>query len=150
MIPKGSEGIGHLAHRLMVDLLPKAATPYAGADLAMIAQLLALVGQDYDRAVDVMILEHGEICEILRDSEPRLGDPHWSRRIQSVLAATPSSFRVQALTARADIALQALIDLQARIEEEEAGGASWAAALNRRIWRFLEGHVERHSYQLAL
>jgi len=148
MIPKGAEGISHIASRLVVDLLPKADDEYMAADLVMTADLIKLVAQDYDRAVDVLAMDHHDLCAILHEAAPQLNSSPLSRRIEEALASEPRSQRVSDLTERADNTMKVLIDLHQVLENDMGHeGTEWAARVNLKIWRFLEAYVARRMYQ---
>jgi len=149
MIPKGAEGIGHIATRIAVDLMPKAADAYAGADMGLIATLLGLVAQDYDRAADNLVADHADIASILREAQPHLTDASLRRRAEAAASATCQTLRVHDLAARGDIEMRVLIDLHETVEKAMDEGAAWAHALNARIWRFLDEYVARRTYQSA-
>jgi hypothetical protein len=150
MIPKGSEGIRHLVTRVAQDLIPKAHDAYTATDLGYFTLLLGMVAQDYDRAADVLVSEHAALQPILRRAALHIDDASLKARIAEALAAEAPSLRVGDLTARSDVTLKLLIDLQAAIEEAEAGGADWARTVNDEIWRFLEAHVAARAYEVAL
>ena len=149
MIPNGSEGIGHLAARIFGDLVPKAPDAYAMSDLAMIATLLGMAAEDYDRAADVLIADETEITAIFDAARPNIADTVLKARMASALAALPEGYRVSQLSARADAAMRVLIDLQGAVEIAQDEGSLWAVVLNCRIWRFLERHTERRAYHAA-
>lgn len=149
MIPKGSQAIGHLVTRISQDLIPKAADSYTAADLAQLSVLMSIVGQDYDRAADVLVSEHEVICSILRDASAALGEAGLKARITAVLDVKPASLRVPDLNARADVTGKLLIDVHAAVEAAEAKGEPWAPPLNAKIWRYLEYFAANRTYDVA-
>ena len=149
MIPNGREGIGHLAARVFADLVPKASDAYSMSDLAMIATLLGMAAEDYDRAADVLLADEAEIAEIFDAATSSITDPVLLARMSSAFALPPRDYRVAQLSARADAAMRVLIDLHATVEIAQDAGAGWAEMLNGRIWRFLERHTERRAYHVA-
>ena len=68
----------------------------------------------------------------------------------SAANAKPASFRLTDLNAEADIAMRTLIDLHEYVEDAQAEGASWAPAINDRIWTFLDAYVERRKYEVPM
>jgi hypothetical protein len=149
MIPRGAEGVEHLSTRILADLVPKTSDAYTAADLGMLAALVSMIGQDYDRAAEVLASDCDDICEILCLAKPHIGDAQLKRRMTSVLTSPPNGFRVHQLSARADDAMKVLIDLQEAVETAQDDGASWAAPLNHKIWTFLESYVARRVYEAA-
>jgi len=150
MIPKGSLGIGGLAARVALDLIPKAADAYTATDLGLLATLIGMVAQDYDRAADVLVSEHEALRPILEKAAENLSDADLKARIAAALGATTLSLRVSELQARSDATMRVLIEVHAAVEGAMRGGADWACALNDDIWRFLEAHVAAQSYDVAL
>jgi hypothetical protein len=150
MIPKGAEGIAHLGTRIMADLIPKASDSYTIADLAMTASLIDMIGQDYDRAVDVLVSDDFEMRPIIEDGARHLGDGPLKQRIVAALASRPASLRVHELSAHADAMLKVLVDLHDAIEQADSQGAPWAFALNLRMWAFLDAYVQKRVYRAGI
>lgn len=149
MIPKGAEGVRHLATRAVTDLIPKAADAYMAADIGLMASLIDMVAQDYDRAVDVLIADQNDIREIFQTALASVEDTALTARMSAIISARAASFRVSDQTVQADAAMRVLIDLHAHVEDAEPRGDPWAAPLNLRIWSFLDAHVARHAYESA-
>jgi len=150
MIPRGSEGVDHLATRIAVDLIPKAADAYMGADLGMLAGLVKMVGQDFDRAAQVLVSDNESLCAILREARPHIDDPALKARMDAVLASRPASLSIPDLNADADVAMRVLIDLHAAVEDAaQATGAEWARRLDLSLWSFLDAYVAKRAYDSA-
>jgi hypothetical protein len=146
MIPKGSQAIGHLATRIAMDLVPKAADAYAGADLNFIIMLLMMVGQDYDRAADVLVREHEMMTGLLISARPHF--PALTAVINAALTYPLASLRIPDLNARADVMVKALIAVHAAVEDAVTIGDEWARPINREIWKFLDGYAARRAYDI--
>ena len=149
MIPKGSAGIDHLATRMVTGLFPKAADAYMAADIGMMAGLVRLVAQDFDRAAEVLMSDIEAAAAIFRDAAPHIADQDLSQRLAEAAALRPSSLRIEALNAQADVATRVLIDLHAAVEAAVDAGAGWAPALDRKIWGFLDDYVAKRAYDSA-
>ena len=149
MNPNGAEGIGHIAARIFGDLVPKASDAYAMSDLAMIATLLGMAAEDYDRAADVLLADEAEIVEIFDLARIHVVDEQLRQRMTGAIVGPPESYRVSRLSARVDAAMRVLIALHEAVEVAQESGAAWAEVLNGRIWRFLERHTERRAYHAA-
>jgi hypothetical protein len=149
MIPGASQGVDNLIARVMIDLIPKATDAYTIADLGMIAGLLKMVGQDFDRAAEVLTSDLEATRAILREAEPHIGDPNMKRRMAEVIASRPESLAIPNLNAHADVAMRVLIDLHAAVEDAVDAGAAWAPALDRRLWAFLDEYVAKRAYDSA-
>ena len=149
MIPKGAAGIDHLATRMVTGLLPKAADAYMGADIGLMAALVRLVAQDYDRAAEVLTSDIAAAAAIFEEAAPHIADAGLKRRMAEAAASRPTSLRIEALSAHADVAMRVLIDLHAAVETAAHAGAGWAAPLDRRIWAFLDEYVAKRAYESA-
>ena len=150
MIPHGAQGVGHIAQHMMTVLAPNVGDAYMAADLGMTASLIAMVAQDYDRAVEVLVADLDQTGPLLREAAPHLGGPALALAIADLIGAPPPGLRVSALSARADAAMSLLIDVHERVERAEAAGEAWAAPLNRRIWGFLDDYGARRAYSSPL
>jgi len=149
MIPKGSAGIQHLAARMMTGLLPKSADAYMGADIGLLAALVGLVAQDFDRAAEVLTSDLEAARAVFRDAEPLVADARLKARLAEAIAARPANLTIPALNACADTAMRTLIDLHAAVEAAADKGEAWAVALDRRIWTFLDEYVAKRAYESA-
>ena len=149
MIPKGALGVAHLVTRIAQDLIPKASDAYMATDLGYFTALLGMIGQDYDRAADVLVSEHEALVPILRAAADRLDDADLKVRADAAVVMQPASLRISDLAARSDITMTVLIDVHAAVEDAQAVGADWADALNDEIWRFLETHVGAQAYDVG-
>ena len=150
MIPLGAQGIAHLATRLMTETAAKAPDAYMAADLGLTAALIGMVAQDYERAAEVLTLDREEIRPLLAAARPHLAGEALRARIDGVLTAAPASLRISDLTTLADRAMGVLIETHAAVEDAQAAGEAWAGPVGDEIWRFLERHVARHAYDIAL
>jgi hypothetical protein len=149
MIPRGSQGVDNLATRIAIDLIPKAADAYMMADLGMLSGLVRMVGQDFDRAAEVLTTDVEAARAIFREAEPHIADEDLKQRVADALASRPESLAIPALNARADVAMRVLIDLHAAVEAAGDAGDAWATALDRTIWAFLDDYVAKRVYDSA-
>jgi hypothetical protein len=149
MIPKASQAIGHLVTRIALDLIPKAADAYMATDLAYFTALLSMIGQDYDRAADVLVGEHAALSAILGEAAAVIEDASLKARIDEALRLRAASLRIPDLNARADVMVKLLIDVHAAVEAAEAAGSDWAGPLNQRIWTFLDRFAANRAYEVA-
>jgi hypothetical protein len=149
VIPKGAAGIDHLATRMLTGLIPKAADAYMAADIGMLAGLVRLVAQDFDRAAEVLMSDIDGAAVIFREAAPHTADAALKRRMAEAAALRPRSLRIEALNAQADFSTRVLIDLHAAVEAAADAGAEWAAALDHKIWAFLDDYVAKRAYDSA-
>jgi hypothetical protein len=150
MIPNGTAGIENIKTRILENLLPKTEDPYTLADLALISNLVRMVGQDFNRAVDVLMADNADIVAIFEEVEPNIADAALRARMAAARSAKVDGFCVDALNLRADVTMRVLIDVQEAVEAADADGASWAATSLQRIWRFLDAYVARRAYVIEM
>jgi hypothetical protein len=149
MIPKPVESLAHIGQRIMTDLIAKARDDYAMADLAFLATMLSMVGQDFERFAAVHVREHADMCDIFRRALDRLpGD--LQLRARAALDASPTSLLASDLRARADVTTRLLIDIHAWVEVSAGKGDAWAVEMDRAIWTVLDHYAESRAYKVAL
>lgn len=148
MIPKAAESLGHLAQRIAVDLIPKAADEYAATDMGFITFLISMAGQDLERFADVHVREEVLMRNIFREAASFIADPDLKERIADALDSQAASLKASDLNARADVTTRLLIDLHAAVETAMDQGEAWARGLNDHIWTFLDGYAERRAYEV--
>jgi hypothetical protein len=149
MIPNGAAGVDSLAARILFDLIPKATDAYTMADLGMLAGLVRMVGQDFDRAAQVLASDLEAARAIFQEAAPHIRNEDLKRRLAEAAASRPESLAIPVLNTHADIAMRVLIDLHATVEDALEAGADWAPALDRRIWGFLDEYVAKRAYDSA-
>lgn len=149
MIPRGAEAIGHLATRVAMDLMPKATEAYAAQDLGYMVLLLSMIGQDFERAADVLLTDIAEMSDIFRDARQHVVNLQLARRMADCIAAEPKSLKISDLNARADSDLKVLIDLHEAVERAVEQGQAWAEPVEEDIWDFLDGYARRRAYQVS-
>ena len=150
MIPRGAQGVANLAARIAGDLIPRAADAYTAYDLGLLAALIGMVAQDYDRAAAVLADEQAALTPILGQAADHLGDGALKDRIAAALALPSPGLRVSELTTRSDLTLRLLIDVHAAVETVAIAGEAWARKLDAEIWRFLDAQATAQAYAVAL
>lgn len=146
MIVHGSGGIAHVAAVVRHSLLPKATDPYVATDVRMTAMLLDLIGEDYERSVDVMLRDDQQMRDLFVQASPSL-DATLRERVQGCLQeATPADWRVSTLSARADRTMALFIEVHAQVERQAREGRGGAETVDLALWRFIEDYAERRRY----
>ncbi len=135
--------------RMITGLMPKAADAYMASDVGMLAGLVRLVAQDFDRAAEVLTSDIEAAAAIFREAAPHIADRDLRRRMVEAAGLRPTSLRIEALNAQADVATRVLIDLHAAVEAAADAGAGWAPALHKTIWGFLDDYVAKRAYDSA-
>ena len=147
MIPRGKAGIDHLTTRLLNDVVPQIEDAYMMSDLAMIAEMINLIAQDFDRAADVLTTDRDDILNIFRSLSDQPELSAMKPKIAELVEPKSESLRIEELNAHMDKMLPVLMDFHASVEQAVASGAPWAEAANRQIWAFYEDYVKRRVYK---
>ncbi|MBI1239004.1 MAG: hypothetical protein GC199_06635 [Alphaproteobacteria bacterium] len=150
MIPKGQEGIGHIAQRIFQHTLANITDSYTASDVTFIAILTMMIGQEFDRAAETLEADHRDMRALFEKARGLIGDVPLKAQMAGALAVAAPSLRIQDLSARNDEVMRVLIALHAAVEDAEAFGAPWARDLNAEIWRFLERYVNRRTYEVPM
>lgn len=146
MIVHGSKGIAHVAALVRQSLLPKAVDPYFATDVRMTAMLLDLIGEDYDRSVDVMVRDQRQMGPLLQQAWPWMSKD-LRERVQRCLDDAPrEDLRVSVLSRHADRAIANFIEVHADVEHAARKGHAGAQTLDSAMWRFIEDYTERRRY----
>lgn len=131
----GAALVAHeLASRFRKDILPEL-TGFRANATAMAAELLDMIGEEWDRAAANLVAENRATRELLRDGASLLGRPD----LAEVAGETDDDLRISALERENARLRTALIDLHAAVEERSDEAAR---ALDDRIWAELSRSVE--------
>lgn len=116
------------------------------SDLAMVAEMINLIAQDFDRAADVLCTDRDDILNIFRSLSDQPELRTLKPKIADLVEAKPESLRVNDLNAHMDKMLPILADIHASVEQAASSGVPWAGAANSLIWEFYENYVKRRVY----
>ncbi len=149
MIPHTPEAIGFITQRLMTHVLPDLKSNYGVADVALIATLLGLIGQDFERAAQARLDDIREMRALFAAAERLLAQGHpqdaqLADRVYKAREWALDDLRISVLDEIHAFHSHLLIDVHTRIEQQMGAAA---AALDRDIWAHLERHAERHRYE---
>lgn len=147
MIPKGIEGVRHIATRIMTHHIPKIEDGYTIVDFMLMGELINFISQDFDRGVDVLLADHADMTAILAEAKTHIKDTDLNGRIVKALSLETTSYRMSDLSERGDYVTRVLIDLHAATEDALERDEKWASQINDRIWRYLDAHAARHAFQ---
>ncbi len=145
MIPNTPKAIAFLAQRLLTHVLPEQRSSFGMADVALLALLFEMVGQDFERAAQARLDDIREMRAIFAAARPLvLGDPLVAR-MDEAAARDLSDVRIARLDDAHALHGRVLIELHTRVEQL---GTAEAERVDRRIWEHLERHAERHRYDV--
>tara|TARA_R110000824_G_scaffold155226_1_gene327494 strand:- start:44178 stop:44630 length:453 start_codon:yes stop_codon:yes gene_type:complete len=147
MIPRGIEGVCHVATRITTHHVPKNEDGYTIADLMLMSELVKFIAQDFDRGADVLLADHADMIGILLEAKDHITDSTLNERIAKAVSLKSISNRISALSERGDFVTRVLIDLHEATEHALDRNEKWASQINDKIWRYLDAHAARHAYQ---
>ena len=132
MITSPGLSLGYLAMKLLTEIAPSASTEYDAANTNLIAALMIALAQDSGRALDNRLKDIAAIAELIGRA-PQSG--------VTFDAQPPAAYTLDAIKPLHDEALDALIDLHAWAEANDA-------ELNAAVWTFLADHAERNRFDI--
>ena len=135
-----------IAMDLLVRVVPAISPPYHQGTVGMVASLLAIVSEEWDRAASRRIEENDRLREIFRDAAAITKDPALKARLIELAATVDRDFRISALESNNSALRAALIELHAHIESQRAPEAR---NLEDVIWKELSRSTERRRLSSA-
>ncbi|MGH7780087.1 MAG: hypothetical protein ACREQR_09690 [Candidatus Binataceae bacterium] len=135
-----------MAEDLIVRVLPAIAPAYHQGTVGMVASLLSIVGEEWDRAASRRIDENESIRELFRGAAPRVNDAGLKRRLLALAEAKDDDFRISELEKNNCALRAALIDLHAHVEPQPGNDAR---QIETAIWRELAKSTERRRLSTA-
>jgi hypothetical protein len=108
---------------LLERVVPAISPPYHQGTIGMIASMLSLVGDEWDRAASRRIEENDRLREIFRDAAKATNNPALNARLTKLAETSDGDFRISALETGNCTLRAALIELHAQIETESGAEA---------------------------
>jgi hypothetical protein len=112
----------------------------------MIATMLALAGEDWDRAASRRLEENRRLREIFREAANVIKKPSLNARLTELARTKDEGFRISALERNNCLLRATLIELHARVESESGPEAR---RLEGSIWSELVCSTERRRLSTA-
>lgn len=129
MKPGISAVVANAAHHLRDDIAPQL-TGFRAGNAGMIAAMLDMVAEEWDRAAARLVSENAELRRVLADGAAYLSGPAEDQ-------APDADLRVSALERENERLRERLIELQTAVETRDDAGA-----LNQAIWDLLRRSVD--------
>lgn len=140
MKPETDQILNLSALKLMTELAPAMGAQYDQGMTQVVAALLIMSAQEYDRAADIRAAENTDIRALFAELVSVVGDADLHKELVAAAAERDDSLRVSALNAANEKLRRLLIRLQVHIED--AGGDT------RRVWDVLKAMVARRTLVL--
>ena len=125
---------------LLMEIGPKLGADYSSGSLNLMAMMLLVGADEYERGADVRALENRELKALFGDVAPEVGDVQLRGRLDGAAGEAEGSLTISALDAENDRLKKLLIEMQADIEEQTGDKAR---AMERRIWQVIRAGLER-------
>lgn len=129
-----------VAADLLERVAPAIASSYHQGTVGMVATILVIAAEEWDRAASRRIEENGSIRALFRDATPAIKNSALRKRLSEFAADQDRDFRVSALEANNCALRAALVDLHSYVENE--AGAD-ARRIEEEIWKELVKSTER-------
>ena len=129
-----------MAIDLIERVIPAIGPTYHQGTVGMIATLLAIVSEEWDRAASRRIEENQRLRELFRQAAPAINDPALRSRIFQLAKTADHDFHISALENNNCALRAALIDLHAHVEAQTSAEAR---KVETAIWQELLKSTER-------
>lgn len=129
-----------MAMDLLERVIPAIAPAYHQGTVAMVATLLAIVSEEWDRAASRRIEENNRLRELFLKAAPAVNDSALRNRLLRLAESIDRDFHISALEDDNCALRAALIDLHAHVESQTSTDARKVEAA---IWDELAKSTER-------
>jgi hypothetical protein len=146
MRPRVEEVCRAFAMELIERVAPAIGPAYHQGTAAMIATMLLIVADEWDRGASRRVEENARLRELFRAAVSCVNDPLLKARLLGLGQTTDGDLRISALEAANSTLRAALIDLQTHVESQSG---SEARQVEESIWRELVRSTERRRLSLA-
>src|SRR5258708_27010458 len=109
-----------MAEDLIERVIPAIGPSYHEGTVGMVATLLAIVGEEWDRAASRRIEENQRLRELFRQAAPAVNDPALRSRIFQLAKTADNDFHISALQNNNCALRAALVDLHAHVESHSS------------------------------
>ena len=131
---------------LVMRVAPAISPAYHQGTIVMIATMLAIAAEEWDRGASWRALENKRLRELFREASPIVQDADLSRKLAALIETRDDDLRISALTANNSALRAALIELHRHVESLESAKARRVEAA---IWKELLASTERRRLSTA-
>ena len=135
-----------MAMDLMTRVIPAISPTYHQGTIGMIAAMLMMAGEEWDRAASRRIEENARLREIFREASAAVSDPDLKARIGALAETRDDDFRISALENNNCSLRAALIELHAHVESRTD---PTTRKIEETIWAELAKSTERRRFATA-
>lgn len=148
MKPEVHDVLGVFAGSLLTSVTPEIESQYVRDDLALMAFLLMVSAEDYDRAAEVRVQDNRSMRTLFAAAAEHVADADLKQRLEEAANGNEASLRITDLNASNDALKRLLIEVHEHIETAASNGATWAHALDRKIWDILDASTQRRAISI--
>jgi hypothetical protein len=145
MRPQGDHILRAVATTMATKYLPQVASDHGKSDFGLLALLMGVVSEEFERAAHRRIEENSAIRKIFKDALPVLKDEGLKKRVKEASEKTEDDYRISALDKLNCDLQEVLIDLHANIETIEGEDAR---RIEEQIWVELENWTKRREFMI--
>jgi len=146
MRPEIPKVFATFAADLVMRVAPAISPAYHQGTIAMIATMLAIAGEEWDRGASWRVEENKRLRELFREAAPVVKDTGLRMKLDELIETRDDDLRISALTANNSALRAALIELHRYAESMESAGARRVEAA---IWKELLASTERRRLSTA-
>lgn len=140
MKPEIDQILNLSAMKIIGEFAPAMAAQYDQGMAQVVAGLMLMAAQEYDRAADIRVAENADMRALFGEMAPQVADAGLRGELEKAAATRDESFRVSTLNASNETLRRLLIGLHARMDETGAD--------TRRIWDVLKAMAARRTLVL--
>jgi len=145
MKPEVDQILGLSAGQLLGGIAPLLPAGYAQGTTSLVAFMMILSAQEYERGADIRATENGELRALFKSLAPLVRDKALQAQLDAAAAATDSSLKISVLDTANYELRRLLISLHIHMESQEG---EEARAAEKRIWQILRAMADRRLLKL--
>lgn len=140
MMPTVDEFLRQAARTLTEEILPHLSDDYRAGTVRVIALMLQLAAEEYDRAAEIRLAENRSMRALFAGAAEQVENRQLASRLRDAAAQEEGDYRIQTLDASNEALRRLLIELQVEIEARDDDAPS---SIGTAIRDLLERSAER-------
>ncbi|HEV2562184.1 MAG TPA: hypothetical protein VGT78_08565 [Rhizomicrobium sp.] len=145
MKPEVDQILGLSASQLLGGIAPLLPTGYAQGAVSLVAFMMILSAQEYERAADIRVAENNDVRALFKSLAAQVGDAELKAKLETAAATADSSLKISALDAANYELRRLLISLHIYMESQPGENAR---AAEKSIWQTLRALADRRALKL--
>lgn len=140
MKPEADQILMFSGLKLAAEYAPQIPTQYGQGMAQVVAALMFMSAQEYDRAADIRVSENIDMRALFKLLAPQIADANLRRDLETAAAAREDSLRISALNASNEYLRKVLIRLHTYLDETDAD--------TKPVWDVLKAMAARRTLTL--